>query len=374
MGSMSKPSGLGHFGSFLLGALLPTALLFFLASDRVGERLTSSISSIGNGYLLNSPARQANLTSDGGSASAPAGDEEEEEQDRFPGLAELLPRVAMADRTVIVTSVNDAWAAPGSLLDLFRESFRNGEGIEHLLNHTLIVAVDAGGFDRCRAVHPHCYRLEVKSANVSAANRFLSKGYLEIVWAKLSLQQRVLELGYNYLFTDVDVMWLRDPFRHINLYADVTMSCDRFSGEPESLKNSPNTGFYYVKSTERTVAMVRYWRAARPRFPPHHDQKILDNIKSELVGELGVRIAFLDTALFGTFCEFRDGIDGRVCTMHANCCIGLDNKVRELRGVVAAWKNYTALPPAEKEAGKARWPYPTRCRAARRAKPAPIKN
>jgi len=70
MGSMSKRSGLGrHSGSFLLGALLPTALLFFLASDRVGERLTSSISSIGNGYLLNSPARQANL-------SAPAGDDE----------------------------------------------------------------------------------------------------------------------------------------------------------------------------------------------------------------------------------------------------------------------------------------------------------
>ncbi|KAG2593877.1 hypothetical protein PVAP13_5NG012675 [Panicum virgatum] len=368
---MSKRSGLGrHSGSFLLGALLPTALLFFLASDRVGERLTS-ISSIGNGYLLNCPARQANL-------SAPAGDDEEEQDvDRFPGLAELLPRVATADRTVIVTSVNEAWAAPGSLLDLFRASFRNGEGIEHLLNHTLIVAVDAGGFDRCRAVHPHCYLLEVRSANVSAANRFLSKGYLELVWTKLSLQQRVLELGYNYLFTDVDVMWLRDPFRHINQYADVTMSCDRFSGEPESLKNSPNTGFHYVKSTERTVAMVRYWRAARPRFPPHHDQKIFDNIKRELAGKLGVRIAFLDTALFGTFCEFRDGIDGGVCTMHANCCIGLDNKVRELRGVVAAWKNYTALPPAEKEAGKASWPYPTRCRAARRAKPArpaPIKN
>ncbi|RLN03784.1 hypothetical protein C2845_PM13G17460 [Panicum miliaceum] len=199
MGSMSKRSGLGHFGSFLLGALLPTALLFFLASDRVGDRLTS-ISSIGNGYqLLNSPARPANITSDDG-GSAPAGDVEEE-QDRFPGLAELLPRVATADRTVIVTSVNEVWAAPGSLLDLFRESFRNGEGIEHLLNHTLIVAVDAGGFDRCRAVHPHCYLLEVRSANVSAANRFLSKGYLELVWTKLSLQQRVLELGYNYLFT-----------------------------------------------------------------------------------------------------------------------------------------------------------------------------
>ena len=151
--------------------------------------------------------------------------QEEQDVDRFPGLAELLPRVAMADRTVIVTSVNDAWAAPGSLLDLFRESFRNGEGIEHLLNHTLIVAVDAGGFDRCRAVHPHCYRLEVKSANVSAANRFLSKGYLELVWAKLSLQQRVLELGYNYLFTvGMQLMHLR---RHCIALIVVSRIIDR---------------------------------------------------------------------------------------------------------------------------------------------------
>ncbi|WVZ67639.1 LOW QUALITY PROTEIN: hypothetical protein U9M48_016690 [Paspalum notatum var. saurae] len=291
----------------------------------------------------------------------------------FPGLAELLPKVATADRTVIVTSVNEAWARPGSLLDLFRESFRNGEGIAHLLNHTLVVAVDAGGFARCRAVHPHCYLLEVTSANVSAANRFLSKGYLELVWAKLALQQRVLQLGYNYLFTDVDVMWLRDPFRHISLYADVTMSCDGFSGDPESLDNSPNTGFFYVKSTPRTVEMLRYWRAARSRFPPHHDQKIFDSIKRELAGkQLGVRIAFLDTALFGTFCDLPGEVGAAICTMHANCCFGLDNKVLELRSVVAAWKNYTSLTPEERKKGDARvaWPYPRRCRAAHLARPA----
>nr|TKW18520.1 hypothetical protein SEVIR_5G436200v2 [Setaria viridis] len=245
-------------------------------------------------------------------------------------------------------------------------SFRNGEGIEHLLNHTPIiaVAVDAGGFDRPlqgRApAQPHCYLLEVRSANVSAANLFLSKGCLELVWAKLSLQQRVLELGYNYLFTvgtyvihltknpslnwsleslqyvqDVDVMWFRDPFRHINLYADVTMSSDHFSGKPESLKNTPNTGFYYVKSTDRTVEMLRCWRAARSRFPPHHDQTVFDKIKRELAGKVGVRIAFLDTALFGTFCELRDGIDG------------------------GPGSNYKGLAPAEKKSGnKARWAYP----------------
>ena len=109
--------------------------------------------------------------------------------------------MATDDGTVIITSVNEAWAEPGSLLDLFREGFKNGEGTAHLLNHTLIVAVDPGALARCEAVHPHCYLLEVTSANVTSANRFMTKSYLELVWAKLELQQRVLELGYNYLFT-----------------------------------------------------------------------------------------------------------------------------------------------------------------------------
>ena len=121
------------------------------------------------------------------------------QEERFRGLAELLPKVATDDGTVIVTSVNEAWAAPGSLLDLFRESFKNGEGIAHLLNHTLIVAVDPGALAHCEAVHPHCYLHEVTSANVSSANRFMSKSYLELVWAKLGVPERVLQLGYNYL-------------------------------------------------------------------------------------------------------------------------------------------------------------------------------
>jgi len=69
----------------------------------------------------------------------------------FKGLADLLPKVAMDDRTVIITSVNDAWAQPGSLLDLYLDSFKNGEDTAHLL----VVALDARGFHRCKAVHPH---------------------------------------------------------------------------------------------------------------------------------------------------------------------------------------------------------------------------
>uniref|UniRef100_A0A0E0JSW7 Nucleotide-diphospho-sugar transferase domain-containing protein n=1 Tax=Oryza punctata TaxID=4537 RepID=A0A0E0JSW7_ORYPU len=362
-----------HLTSFLLGALLPTVLLFFLASDRVGERL-STISSLGNGALAvggRATARGGDdLTGVDGSAPAPA----EKEKEKFPGLAELLPEVAMEDKTVIITSVNEAWAAPGSLLDLFRDSFNNGDGIAHLLDHVLVVAVDAGGFRRCKAVHPHCYLLDVVGAgagdaNLSSANRFMSRGYLELVWAKLSLQQRVLELGYSFLFTDVDIMWLRDPFRHISLYADVTISSDHFYGDAGDVaRNSPNTGFYHVRSTNRTVEMLRYWRAARSRFPPEsHDQNVFNGIKRELAGgELRVRIVFLDTAIFGGFCEYRPDA-GVVCTVHANCCVGLENKVHDLKNVLADWKNYTAgltSPEKKKNSAKFRWTFPAKCKAS----------
>jgi hypothetical protein len=41
----------------------------------------------------------------------------------------------MEDRTVILTSVNEVWTRPNSLLDIFLDSFKNGEDTAHLLDH-----------------------------------------------------------------------------------------------------------------------------------------------------------------------------------------------------------------------------------------------
>jgi hypothetical protein len=119
------------------------------------------------------------------------------------GFARMLRRAAMEDRTVIMTSVNEAWAAPGSLLDSFLESFRVGENVSHLAKHVVVVAMDDGAFRRCQAVHPHCHLLRPEKAglDLSGAKSYMTKDYLDLVWSKLKLQQRVLELGYNLLFT-----------------------------------------------------------------------------------------------------------------------------------------------------------------------------
>ncbi|KAF8755692.1 hypothetical protein HU200_011159 [Digitaria exilis] len=161
LGVGSKEVG-SHAMSFLLGAALPTALLFLLASDRLGEGMSSISRSWGNGAVLPAGADPNEV---GRSVDT---------QVIFKGLPELLQKVAMEDRTVIITSVNEAWAQPGSLLDIYLERFKNGEEIAHLLNHLLVVALDAGGFERCNVVHPHCYFLNATTTDMSSAKAFMS--------------------------------------------------------------------------------------------------------------------------------------------------------------------------------------------------------
>ena len=115
---------------------------------------------------------------------------------------------------------------------------------------------------------------------------------------------------------DVDIVWFRNPFRHISVFADMTTSSDVFSGDVDSLDNWPNTGFFYVKATNRTV-----------------------EIKHELAHDLGARVQFLDSARFGSFCRIFHIDMAAACTMHANCCVGLGNNLHDLRDVPDQWKN-----------------------------------
>ncbi|CAN6291086.1 unnamed protein product [Urochloa humidicola] len=286
-------------------------------------------------------------------------EKEEAEDDEFRGLAAVVSRAATPDdRTVIITCVNEAWAKPGSLLDLFLESFRAGDGIAHLLDNVLIVAMDQPAMARCRALHPHCYLYTIPGVDLASAKFFLSKEYLELVWSKLKLQRRVLQLGYNFLFTDVDIMWFRNPFKHVTAYADMSVSSDVFFGDPDRIDNFPNTGFFHVRPNNRTIAMTRIWHQARERYPGMNEQPVFNAIKKGLVAELGLRVQYMDPTFMGGFCSYGKDLR-KICTMHANCCVGLGNKLRDLRTVLDDWKNYTRMPHWAKHT--ARWTVPGAC-------------
>ncbi|CAN6213775.1 unnamed protein product [Urochloa humidicola] len=290
--------------------------------------------------------------------STPTQQKQQDEDD----LADLLRRAATPDKTVLMTAINSAWAAPGSFLDLFLDSFRHGEGTASLPSHLLIVSMDGNAHARCLATHAFCYWLRTASgADFSGEQKYMKGDYLEMMWRRHQLQRRVVDLGYSFLFTDVDILWLRAPFPRLPPAADVVMSSDFFVGDPASPGNYPNGGLLYVRASPAAVAFYEQWEASRGRFPGKHEQYVFDMIVKEGVpARVGATVRFLDTAVFGGFCQHGKDL-GKVATMHANCCVGLENKLFDLKNVLEDWKEYRRRVAAGGDVQGFSWRVPGRC-------------
>lgn len=136
-------------------------------------------------------------------------------------------------------------------------------------------------------------------------------------------------------------MWFRNPFPHFHKDGDFQIACDHYTGNPVDLNNSPNGGFTYVKSNKKTIKFYKFWFDSRLNYPSLHDQDVLNMIKfNPFINDTGLQIRFLDTAFFGGFCEPSRDFD-KVCTMHANCCAGLENKVNDIGIMLKDWRKYT---------------------------------
>ncbi|XP_078176160.1 uncharacterized protein At4g15970-like [Carex rostrata] len=275
-------------------------------------------------------------------------------------LSVILKKAAMDDNTVIITSLNEPWARPGSLLDLFLESFREGEQISHLLNHLVIVAMDPKAYQRCKEVHFYCYFLKTKGVNYTTEKFFMTKDYLEMMWGRNGFQLSILELGYNFLFTDVDIMWFRNPLRHISITSHIAISSDHFIGDEDDLSNFPNGGFLYARSCNKTIQFYRNWHNARDEFPGMHEQNVFNQIKKNYTEKMGVKLQFLDTAYCGGFCQLSHDFN-KICTMHANCCVGLGSKIVDLRNVLESWKYYRSFSLEERKQKQFHWKVPGIC-------------
>ncbi|XP_024996533.1 uncharacterized protein At4g15970-like [Cynara cardunculus var. scolymus] len=256
-------------------------------------------------------------------------------------LKSILENATMDNNTVILTTLNDAWAEPNSMFDLLLESFRIGNQTKKFLKHLVVITLDQKAYARCLKLHPHCYNLSTNGMDFSGEAYFMAVDYLKMMWRRIDFLRTVLDLGYSFVFTDADIMWFRDPFPQFDKDADFQIACDYFKGNPYDLRNLPNGGFNYVKSNKKTVRFYRFWYNSRLTYPGLHDQDVFNKIKfNPFIKNVGLRIVFLDTGYFGGFCQPSKDLN-KVCTMHANCCVGLDNKVHDLGIMLGDWRKYT---------------------------------
>ncbi|EPS59587.1 hypothetical protein M569_15217, partial [Genlisea aurea] len=260
-------------------------------------------------------------------------------------LESVLKSVAMEDKTVILTNLNEAWIEDKSIFELFLTSFELGNQTA-LLRHLVVLCFDRKAFEYCIEKKLHCYGLESeRDVDLSHEAKFMTEAYLKIVFRKIDLLRKVLQLGYNFLFTDADIMWLRNPFPNLHPNTEFQLSSDHYRGDPSAADNDANTGFLYVKSTPRTIGFFKLWYDSREAYPEKNDQEVFNELKFDPAA--GLPIKYLDTAYFGGFCEPSRDLN-LVLTMHANCCVGLENKIHDLKILLQDWRSYLAIPASTK--------------------------
>ncbi|CAK9211296.1 unnamed protein product [Sphagnum troendelagicum] len=284
-----------------------------------------------------------------------------QDEEELPGLEDILARASMPDKTVILTTLNAAWAQPNTMIDLFLDSFHQGEGIEYLLNHLVIIALDQVAYNRCTELHTACFMLTTEGVDFAAEKFFMTGEYLMMMWRRIQFLRKVLEMGYSFVFSDTDIMWFRDPFPRFDKSADLQIACDKYIGIPEDLDNQPNGGFVYARSNNRTIDFYKYWYMSREDHPGLHDQDVLNEIKFDQdFVDIGLELRFLNTLYFGGFCEVSKDLE-QVCTMHANCCTGLQRKLKDLRLVKEDWKCFRQMSPQMKKLQRVYWRAPRQC-------------
>ncbi|XP_024399894.1 uncharacterized protein At4g15970 [Physcomitrium patens] len=286
----------------------------------------------------------------------------------FDGLEAMLSSVATADKTVIVTTLNQAWAAKDAMIDTFLESFHKGENTQFLLNHLVIVALDHRSLERCRELHHHCFMLRTEGVDFTSRKRYMTEDFLKMMWRRMSLLRTILEMGYNFVFTDADILWFRNPFDHFANNTDFQISSDKYRGNPYSFYNRPNCGYQYTRSNNRTIAMYRHWCQGGEENPSIDEQSVLKvMLKRNEIATYNVKIRFLETERFSGFCEISKNMS-KVVTMHANCCVGMDNKIEDLRQALMDWEGRRPLASINTPGTKI-WNVPAACRYSMRSPP-----
>ncbi|KAI9100779.1 hypothetical protein K1719_024141 [Acacia pycnantha] len=267
-------------------------------------------------------------------------------------IESVLAKASMENKTVIVTFINKAYAEQDvngdtTMFDLFLSSFWLGEDTRSLVDHLLVVAVDQTAYDRCRFFRLNCFKLETDDNGVDFGGEklFMSADFIKMMWRRTLFLLQVLKRGYSFIFTDADVMWLRNPFTRLSNDSneDLQISTDRYLRDPRSEKHAINTGFYFVRSNNNTISLFETWYSKKDNSTGQKEQDVLqDLIRHGISRQLGVTVRFMDTLYFSGFCQ--NSKDFRaVTTVHANCCRSITAKIVDLKAVLRDWKWFKML-------------------------------
>ncbi|KAE9465076.1 hypothetical protein C3L33_03009, partial [Rhododendron williamsianum] len=280
-------------------------------------------------------------------------------------LDTVLAETSMENKSLIIAMVNKAYVEGDRLetdgVDFDGEKiYMSNDFIKMMWRRTLFLGdVLKRGYNFIYTVRT-CMLRAFCAASESVVEAFVAAvGLLEVswwscYWCRLAVEEFVVAVR-----PDIDVLWFRNPFFILssNEKIDFQISTDRFRG-PKS--NRINTGFYMIRSNNKTISLFDNWYAKKDDSVRMKEQDVLEMLMNNgLFGDLGLNVRFLHTLYFSGFCQNSRDV-GVVVTVHANCCFTISAKVADLTVVIHDWKRAKGL--SANETSTFQWSKHVACR------------
>lgn len=109
---------------------------------------------------------------------------------------------------------------------------------------------------------------------------FRSKQFNIISNLKMRVVLKAIELGYDVVFSDPDIAIVRNPMPHlqwknVDYIHSLNMICPRGRlWDFHATEEEGNTGFYFVRSNNRTIQLFNNSIAAVSKWPEYDDQSV----------------------------------------------------------------------------------------------------
>jgi hypothetical protein len=183
-----------------------------------------------------------------------------------PALAAFLEKVAINNEVLVaVSNANYAW--PGGMLELWMKSVKQA-GVKN----AMVVALDEDTKINVEKFGLPAFRLDMAipdSQKKSGSNHAVSA-------LKFRILKPFLELGYSVLLSDVDIVTLDDPFKHLIRDSDVESLSDGWTKETaygyNDVADDPsmgwaryahsmrifvfNSGLFYLRNTNASLDLL----------------------------------------------------------------------------------------------------------------------
>ena len=172
-----------------------------------------------------------------------------------PMLERLAHTSPLVSRTVVVMLVNS-----GQLHLLLNFGCRcRARGI-NWKSFTFVYALDEAAYTTLRALGIASYRSPLADI-AEAAKIFGDPTFARVVWWKNAVVHDVLQMGFNLLFQDVDIVWRADlrPFFFERRALSVDMFWQYDGGNHHQQPHYANSGFIFIRDNYRSRL---FWREA----------------------------------------------------------------------------------------------------------------